>query len=183
MQSDHAALWDRLEAFEFSPGVTDLPFARRLARENRWTEPFALRAIQEYKKFCFLAVTTGQEVTPSDAVDQVWHLHLTYSRSYWDRFCPETLRCPLHHGPTGGSSADQTRYYRQYADTLRLYEEGFGETPPEDIWPDAKRRFLIDPYAFRVNPADVFMIPRHLGYIGGAMVVFGALVAVLWGVS
>ncbi len=42
----------------------------------------------EYRRFAFLAATAGHPVTPSDAVDQAWHLHLTYSRDYWDRFCP-----------------------------------------------------------------------------------------------
>jgi hypothetical protein len=34
-------------------------------------------------------------VTPSEQVDQVWHLHLTYTRSYWDEFCPNVLGQPF----------------------------------------------------------------------------------------
>ena len=91
--------------------------------------------IGEYKRFCFLAATAGHPVTPSDAVDQAWHLHLTYSRDYWERFCPEILGRPLHHGPTEGGGAEQQLYFAQYAQTLKSYERIFGERAPADLWP------------------------------------------------
>ena len=105
-------------------------------------------------------------------------MHLTYSRDYWQRFCPEVLEAELHHGPTAGGQLERTRYYDQYAATLRSYEEAFGEAPPSDIWPDANRRFNIDPQSFRVNPRDVFVVPRWrfmlpLGL--GALLVAGVL--------
>jgi hypothetical protein len=43
-------------------------------RANGWSRPFALRAIEEYRKFVFLALVADHQVTPSDQVDQVWHL-------------------------------------------------------------------------------------------------------------
>ncbi len=153
-------LWQRLAAYEIGPSDASLSFQRRLARENRWSEDFTRRVLREYKRFCYLAVTAGHEVTPSDAVDQAWHLHLTYSRDYWERFCPEVLGAPLHHGPTAGGTAERDRYYRQYADTLNAYEDAFGEPPEPDIWPDAKRRFLTDPLAYRINPRDKLVVPR-----------------------
>ncbi|WP_435417347.1 hypothetical protein WAB17_10760 [Parerythrobacter aurantius] len=137
-----------------------MSFHRRLARENRWSEDFTRRVLREYKRFCYLAVATGHEVTPSDAVDQAWHLHLTYSRDYWERFCPQVLGTPLHHGPTAGGTAERDRYYRQYADTLKAYEDAFEQAPPGDIWPDARRRFKIDPLAYRVNPRDAMVVSR-----------------------
>ncbi|MCX5952813.1 MAG: hypothetical protein NTZ40_04815 [Cyanobacteria bacterium] len=33
-------------------------------------------AIEEYRKFVFLALVAGHQITPSDQVDQVGHLHL-----------------------------------------------------------------------------------------------------------
>ena len=86
------------------------------------------------KRFCFLAATVDHQVTPSDAIDQAWHLHLTYSRDYWERFCPAVLGRPLHHGPTAGGSAEQHRYFEQYAATLKSYEQAFGAPPPADLW-------------------------------------------------
>jgi hypothetical protein len=99
-------------------------------------------------------------VTPSDAVDQAWHLHLTYSRDYWDRLCGEVLGQPLHHGPTAGGSDERHRYFAQYADTLASYERWFGAPPPADIWPDAHRRLVVDPQAVRVGRADHWIISR-----------------------
>src|SRR5688572_5198309 len=147
-------LWQALRAYEIGPPDAALTFRARLARENRWSEAFAERVIEEYKRFCFLAVTAGHEVTPSDAVDQAWHLHLTYSRDYWARFCPEALGRELHHGPTAGGTSERDRYFEQYAQTLKSYEAVFGAAP-QDIWPDARRRFGRDPRGVRVHPGDV----------------------------
>ncbi len=153
-------LWQRLQQHEIGPSDASLTFAERLARENRWSVDYAQRIILEYKRFCYLAITAGSEVTPSDAVDQAWHLHLTYSRDYWQVFCPRVLGSDLHHGPTAGGQIERERYYDQYAATLKAYEEAFGEAPPTDIWPDASRRFLTDPKGIRVNPEDTMILTR-----------------------
>ncbi len=92
--------WQRLCKLDLDVSDVALPFAARLARDNGWSAPFAERAIEEYRKFCFLAVHAGHPVTPSDEVDQVWHQHLLYSRHYWETLCRDTLEMPLHHGPT-----------------------------------------------------------------------------------
>lgn len=171
---DHP-VWHALQAYEIGPADAALTFAARLARENRWDLAFAERVIGEYKRFCFLAATAGHEVTPSDAVDQAWHLHLTYSRDYWERFCPEVLGRALHHGPTAGGSRERDRYFEQYAQTLKSYEAAFGPAP-QDIWPDARQRFDRDPRAVRVHRGDViFLNDRSTILAGVALAV--ALVA------
>ena len=176
-------LWQRLAAHEIGPKAATLTFAARLARENRWDADYAARVILEYKRFCYLAVTAGHEVTPSDAVDQAWHLHLTYSRDYWDVFCAEVLQAPLHHGPTAGGTTERTRYYDQYAATFRSYEAAFGAPPPPDIWPSAKRRFGSDPRSFRVNPSDVIVLDRRLAIAGAiGWVALGIAIAAIAGV-
>lgn len=144
-------LWDRLSSFVPGPADAALPFAARLARENGWSAAHAGRVLAEYRRFAFLAMTAGHEVTPSDAVDQAWHLHLTYSRDYWDRFCGEVLGHPLHHGPTRGGRDEGHRFHEQYARTLAAYEAAFGEAAPDDIWPSARRRLQSDPRAVRVH--------------------------------
>lgn len=173
-------LWERLSDYRIGPADAALGFTSRLARENRWSADFAERVVREYLRFCHLAVSAAHEVTPSDAVDQAWHLHLTYSRDYWQRFCPQVLGHDLHHGPTAGGPSERRRYYEQYADTLLSYEETFGQPPPADIWPAAKRRFDIDPLAFRVNAHDFLVLPRR-GALLGLLVVAGVLVlSSLW---
>ena len=133
-------LWQAILAY--SPGYVDasLGFARRLAEENGWTEEYAQRVVMEYKRFVFLAATREHPVTPSDQVDQAWHLHLTYSRDYWEEFCPGTLGRPLHHDPTRGGSAERAKYFDWYERTLNDYRTVFGE-PPADIWPASAIRF------------------------------------------
>lgn len=176
-------LWKRLEDHSVGPQDAALSFAARLARENRWSEAHAARVILEYKRFCYLACTAGHEVTPSDAVDQAWHLHLTYSRDYWEVFCPQVLRAPLHHGPTAGGQVERERYYEQYADTLNSYETAFDEPPPPDIWPDAERRFKVDPRGLRVNPQDVMILERRTAILGAVgWIALGIVIAVLVGV-
>lgn len=177
MSGFDADLWQRLEAHNIGPPDASLTFTARLARENRWSSEYAARVILEYKRFCYLARTAGHQVTPSDAVDQAWHLHLTYSRDYWEVFCADVLGAPLHHGPTAGGSTERARYYDQYAATLKAYEAAFGEAPPSDIWPDAKRRFEIDPMGLRVNPKDVMIVKPAA--LAAAIFVASALAAAL----
>jgi hypothetical protein len=176
---DHP-VWTALSHYSIGPEDAALPFAERLARENGWTLAEADRVIEEYKRFCFLAVTADHLVTPSDQVDQAWHLHLTYSRDYWERFCPQVLGRPLHHGPTAGGREEGHRYFTQYAETLRNYERVFG-TPPADLWPDAARRLLQDHKARRVHPRDAFIVPRRSLRIALLCVGFAVLVALTLG--
>jgi len=180
---DHP-VWASLSRYTIGPEDAALPFAARLARENGWSAAYSSRVIEEYKRFCFLAVTGDREVTPSDAVDQAWHLHLTYSRDYWERFCPEILSCQLHHGPTAGGGTERHRYFEQYAGTLKRYEEVFAALAPPDIWPGAARRLTDDPRARRVHPRDAFIIPkttaRLLLLLAGAAIGIGAIAHVLF---
>jgi hypothetical protein len=163
-------LWQRIAAHTIGPADASLSFAARLARENRWTAAHAERVIEEYRRFCYLAMTAGHEVTPSDAVDQAWHLHLTYSRDYWQVFCPRVLGGDLHHGPTRGGGKERERFYHQYAATLAAYETVFGEAPPRDIWPPANRRFSVDPRGVRVNFYDGIFLSRRVALALGLII-------------
>jgi hypothetical protein len=147
---DHP-IWVALSHYTIGPEDADLPFAARLARENGWSAAHAARVLEEYKRFCFLAATAGHAVTPSDAVDQAWHLHLTYSRDYWERFCPSVLGRPLHHEPTAGGRQQGQLFFAQYAETLKSYERVFGDRAPEDLWPKATKRPIHDPRPRRVH--------------------------------
>lgn len=134
-------LWQRISSFHpDKPGVT-LPFSKRLALENGWSRRYTLRVIEAYKKFMFLACTAPHPVTPSEAVDQAWHLHLVYTRSYWEDFCGVVLQKPMHHIPTQGGKTESSKFFALYEQTLQAYREVFGEEPPRDIWPDVKQRF------------------------------------------
>ncbi|MBF9221154.1 TIGR04222 domain-containing membrane protein [Hymenobacter ruricola] len=159
---NHAApalLWARLQALDLDGGAS-FSFSKRLARDNGWTAAFAQRVVLEYRKFLFLAATCGHPVTPSDEVDQAWHLHLVYTRSYWDELCGQVLSFPLHHGPTRGGAAEGHKFEDWYARTLRSYVAAFGTAPPADVWPVAAVRFGEAPHYRRVSLRRYWLLPR-----------------------
>lgn len=178
-REDDLRLWQALSSYTIGPEDAEFTFTDRLARENGWDRRHAERVMEEYRRFCFLAMRAGHPVTPSDAVDQAWHLHLTFSRDYWERFCPGILGGPLHHGPTAGGRAERDRYYRQYGATLASYERVFGPSPP-DIWPAAQQRLYRDPLARRVRTRDYILLPRRAAYAVILSAFFGAMVFLMW---
>ena len=164
MNEYQQSLYDRILDFTFEVGDEELTFSQRLARENGWTDDYTDRAIDEYKRFVFLAMVAGHPVTPSDQVDQVWHLHLTYTRSYWDQLCQKVLNKSLHHGPTKGGSEEAKKFDQWYLNTLESYQRFFGHAPPSDVWPDASIRFGRDLHFRRINTKRNWVIrkPRIL---------------------
>ena len=127
-------LYARLEALPLDDPAAARPFSKRLAAEQGWSADFTARAMREYKRFLYLGACAGP-ATPSKVIDEVWHLHLLYTRSYWDDLCGEILTRPLHHDPSRGGVPDASLHERQYLDTLARYREEFGEDPPSDLWP------------------------------------------------
>jgi len=154
-------LYQRLQALDFDPVDSDLTFTDRLARENGWAREQAVVVIGEYKKFLYLCARAGHPVTPSDAVDQAWHLHMCYTKSYWYDLCRDTLGFPLHHGPTKGGKREQDKFRDWYSKTLLSYRAAFNEDTPSDIWPAPALRF--QPVRFqRVNRDANFVVSKSL---------------------
>ena len=118
----------RLNTRPLPPGLRE-----RLRREHGWSELFAAGAEDEYRRFVYLA-SSGQAVTPSPAVDAVWHAHLMFTRDYWGEF-QGVLGAPLHHEPGTGAPGDAAHFQAQYLGTLALYARTFGEAPPAAYWP------------------------------------------------
>lgn len=166
MDRERRNLLDRIEAFDIDGGPRQLSFAGRLARENDWTLAYAERVIGEYKRFAFLTMTAGHPCTPSDQVDQAWHLHLTYTKSYWERFCGEILPRPLHHNPTEGGREENAKFDDWYTRTLENYERTFGHPAPADIWSPASVRFGDDLQFVRVNSRRNWILPKRKLQLG-----------------
>jgi hypothetical protein len=118
-----------LTGYEFPPAML-----RRAAQEHGWGSAFTECVAQEYRRFLILAATAGHPVTPSRAVDALWHEHLTFTRDYWERLTP-LLPAPLHHEPATGEAGDMD-FAAQYRRTLDSYARVFGEVAPADVWPD-----------------------------------------------
>ena len=161
----------------------------RLAQEHGWTADFTGRALTEYRRFLVLALTSPTPVTPSRAVDEVWHTHLTFTRDYWEALTPRLPR-PLHHDPGSGDPGDPQRYAAQYAATLALYEDTFGAPPPTDLWPTVSTAPASPPITPPVRLGRrLFAPPLRAGLAAGtaliALLLFGlplAAAAVLGGI-
>jgi uncharacterized protein (TIGR04222 family) len=160
MKAMQDVLWQKLAAYPFGPQGSELGFERRLARENDWSSDYTAGVVEEYRRFLFLAARAGHPITPSDAVDQAWHLHLIYTDEYWNVLCGEILGFPFHHGPTRGGPQEQAKYVDWYTRTLTRYEEWFGSKPRADVWPSPKDRFLGGAAFRRVNLRRVWLVPK-----------------------
>ena len=134
MDARAQSLLAKLQSFPLDEPGASRPFSARLRKENGWNEDFTRRAINEYRRFLVLAAIAGHRVSPSKVVDEVWHLHLLYTRSYWDELCGKVLGFPLHHEPSRGPT-DGTSLAADYMRTLSSYNRLFGELPPPDLWP------------------------------------------------
>ena len=164
-------VWKKIAGLKFDHENADLPFSKRLARENRWPHWFALDVIEEYRKFLYLIERAPHPVTPSIEVDQVWHLHLIYSELYWEDFA-KGMPVKPHHGPTRGGNDEDNKFIDWYSKTLESYEQIFGNKPPIHIWPSKEERFRNDQSWHWVDASKHFIIDRNAGYGYIAFVIF-----------
>lgn len=128
-------LWEKIQNFNFDDQNSSYPFSKKLANENHWSFSFTQQAIAEYRKFIFLCCISPTGASPSETVDKVWHLHLTYTKNYWEDFCSKTLQQDIHHHPSKGGPLEKTKHDNWYQQTLIMYEAVFKLPPPADIWP------------------------------------------------
>ncbi|WP_208394673.1 glycine-rich domain-containing protein [Mucilaginibacter gilvus] len=141
MMKEEITLWQKIEAFRLDDPDAGFQFSARLARENGWSLEYSHRVIAEYKKFIFMCCISNTGVTPSDPVDQAWHLHLTFTRSYWVDLCRDTIGKQIHHNPTKGGVKEADKFDGFYNTSQKLYRDKFGIAPPVDIWHDNDERF------------------------------------------
>ncbi len=160
MESLNTTLLNEILAFKIGSDDDALTFTDRLCRENNWSPAYAERCVSEYKKFVYLAITSTRSVTPSDQVDQVWHLHLTYTKSYWVELCQGVLKKSLHHGPTQGGKSESKKYWHQYQSTLDRYAQVFNESPPLEVWPECEQRFHQADKFVRLNTASYLLLKK-----------------------
>lgn len=162
MLEANGPLHGRLEAFDFDRDISPA-FVDRLARENAWSRGYAQRVCAEYKRFAFLALTAGHPCSPSDQVDQAWHLHLLHTGSYWEHFCGEVLERPLHHSPARGGPEETAKFRAQYGETIESYRACFGREPPRDIWPSPAKRFSLS--HVRLDRTRYWLVPKRIGRV------------------
>ncbi|GEM_PF-567281 len=167
----HRDLWQRLANFNVDDTSACFPLSARLAREQGWSRAFAQRVVEEYKKFLFLGCISSHQISPSKAVDAAWHLHMIYTRSYWDELCATVLQRPFHHGPTKGGIHESAKFHDWYASTLSMYERVFGVAAPADIWPAPGQQF--ESRARWVDANTHWIVPKHSSMKAGGLVGVG----------
>ena len=167
-------IWLRIDGLIFDDNSHPLTFSKRLARENRWAHWFALDVMEEYKKFLYLMAVSDHPVTPSIEVDQVWHLHLIYTRQYWNDFAKHMPFEP-HHGPTKGGSQESEKFNEWYSKTLESYKNVFGMNPPVNIWPDPTVRFRDDQSWQWIDTSQYLLLSQSTGFF---MLLIGMLLLI-----
>ncbi|WP_207514439.1 hypothetical protein [Longitalea luteola] len=132
---EHRSLWSAIQQFPLDEPNAAITFSHKLAAKQNWTAFYTERVINEYRKFLFLCCISPNGASPSQAVDEAWHLHLTYTRSYWIDLCKNTLGKDIHHHPSRGGDEEDHKHRDWYKETLQLYQSVFESPPPDDIWP------------------------------------------------
>ena len=158
------SLWERIETFSIDDPTAGIKFSDKLAFQAHWTPAFTAKAIGEYKKFIYLCCVSSAGASPSNTVDEVWHLHLTYTHNYWKEFCGKTLQREVHHNPSKGGEAEKNKHQNWYAETLVLYTEVFGNEPPTDIWPPASEN-TVEARSYEMPEANYAMIYKRNAYV------------------
>jgi hypothetical protein len=128
-----------LKDFQVSSNGDNDIFWQKLTEENSWSLAFSKSAFEEYKKFIYLAKVCRCKVTPSKIVDKVWHLHMTFTKSYWSELCQEVLQMELHHIPSSQGKDAKLSDNECYEKTKELYNQEFGYAPPSLYWPQLKK--------------------------------------------
>ena len=138
---------EKLKNFKVSSNGDLELFWSTLASEYGWSLSYAKEAFSEYKKFLWLAKNSQNRVVPSRVVDKVWHLHMTFTKSYWHELCKNILHFELHHVPSSNNSSSKELDRLGYENTLETYELEFGVPPSAKYWPAfSKHKFNMFKY-------------------------------------
>lgn len=155
-------LWQRIESFSLDAENATFPFSKKLAKEENWSMEFTQKAIEEYKKFVYLCCVSPNGASPSETVDKVWHMHLIYTQSYWEDFCPNVLKRNLHHHPSTGGSSENAKHQNWFSETLENYREVFSQEAPEEIWKHQNQKTFVRKNWFKkfkfLSAASVFLL-------------------------
>jgi hypothetical protein len=149
------------------PPRTCASFEDNLRKRGDWTDASASRITEMYRKFLYLKALSAKPVTPSEAIDMAWHLHLQFSADY-RALCDAVGRDIPHLTRLGKTELEQA-----YETGRALFEAEFDRAPDRDLWPSGKDRDLL---RFWLAISIVIFV------IGGVSSVFlAATVSEAWG--
>lgn len=92
-----------------------------------WSQEQAQMAVEEYRRFLFLTVTSTSVIVPTKFVDSVWHTHILDTRKYFDD-CDKLFGFYLHHFPYFGMRGqdDAATLQQAFRGAADIYEQAFG---------------------------------------------------------
>jgi hypothetical protein len=175
----HQILWTNIQQFAFDDRTATITFSKKLAVQQKWSLPYTQRVIEEYRRFIFLCCFSSNGASPSKAVDEVWHLHLTYTQSYWNAFCKNTLGKDIHHYPSSGGEQEVHKHVNWYEETLALYETVFGAAPPPDIWPQPVKQQQVTTPALSI-PEQPYQVKKQLIIIAASLLILPFAINILF---
>lgn len=171
------SVWERIRDHAFDDGQPETTFAARLSREQRWSTVFTEAAILEYRRFIYLVAIAEESLTPSQTIDDVWHLHLCYTKNYWNELCRNVIGKPIHHSPSRGGKKEDQKYVEYYQKTRELYRHEFGEDPPPEYWPMPRANRANSPILRVAIPGQNYNI-RNEWIFGICFVIACSLIAI-----
>ena len=95
------------------------------------------KAVVEYKKFLHLKNLTRDtkipaKLSPSELIDQVWHIHLMRPCMY-EKFCKSIFGETIDHD-LAGSKSGKNEKFKRLERTKILYRKVFNDNPDGNIW-------------------------------------------------
>ena len=121
-------------------------FVARYCVTEKVDEATAYRHFKELKKFLIVCSmnTANDRVTPSRALDEVWHNFLLHTRDYQD-FCQDHFGRMIHHKPTIVSNeADALTMMNGYQSALTKAQVFFNYDLDAEMWPLKPEKLIAD---------------------------------------
>jgi hypothetical protein len=101
-----------------------------------WSVDLCDQVETEYRRYLALSRHYGtRSLVPSQLVDTFWHYHILDTQAYVED-CQNFFGYYFHHFPYFGMRGQSDRHalYDAYEETLRVYQNHFGQAP-QHIWP------------------------------------------------
>lgn len=108
---------------------------RLLVDRKGMDETHAHEMAHEYRRFLGLIADSPRETFPiSEAVDEMWHTHILFTRDYQEMGL-ELRGTYIGHRPILNEEERVELFPNYHLGTLAAYERLYGEKPPAKWWP------------------------------------------------
>jgi hypothetical protein len=157
MALSQARLWNTIEHTVIA-GEQALLFRQKLKDQHAWPDAFIDSAIIEYKRFLYLVAISdtsipSSNIVPSKIVDEIWHLHLTFTRDYWQVWA-KILGKEIHHNPSDSSD------HLAFATSKALYATEF-DCQPCPLSPPIKKSNIKKTFTLSASVFSLLLLTSY----------------------